>query len=306
MRGSDAEHAQHEEEKDVDYEPVFNKEFTWWCCFRDKALEARFCRHRLLAGASARRLTPIVFSLVAVLKLSTAIAVFREEWDALEVGICVFGIVCVLVACALSTEAFRSLHPGTQSRVMTAWLATLAAYHPVHLDFRLATMSGGQGRHELAATSECEIVNVSLSMRSCAWLAVLLVQQELNVSSYFCITGVCLLSKVFWALRVPLPGEKNDFVSTVAFHVTCIILILMAKAHMNMMARASFLSRIRLREHHERVVDQVLKASMAEAAQRERSRLIRVVRSSARRHRAVWTALACPLSECAARPTFCR
>lgn len=239
------------------------KQLDWWCCFRDAALEARFRRQSMLAAAKARVLIAAIFSLIAALKISTAVTLLGEEWTIAESSLCTFGVVCVVMACTFSSKPFCSLHHGTQSNIVAAGFIAFAAYQSVHIEYRLEAMIGG--RSSLTARSECDFSNSVLPMHTCAWLAVLLVQ-DLDLRRYAIIVTTSVTSKMLWHLVLPLQGGTLQFARSMFFHVLVIALIMLAKARMNVAARASYLLRIKVREDTAKLADEVIKASVAERA----------------------------------------
>lgn len=259
-------------------EPLLANELTRWCCFRDQALEARYRRQSMLTTSKARMLNAAIFALIAVLKLSTAVALLQEAWTPRETSLCVFSSACIGMSCAFLSKAFRSLQPNTQFNVVTAGLSAFAAYQPVHFEYRLALLAGSNPGRCIrdAGKIDCEITNSVLSMRSCAWLALLLVQ-DLDIRRYAIIISTSVLAKIYWQLRMPLPGGFAQFGPAMLVHITVVSLVLLVKLRTNVTARRSYLFRIKMREQSTKLASEILKASVAEAAQVARSRLIRVV-----------------------------
>lgn len=261
----------------ADEEAAFATDLTWWCCFRDPNLEAQYRRQRVASKRKARVLIAGILSLAALAKVALSTMLIGLVWTSFAAS-----ALCLVLSHVFASKSFEAWHHDTQSDVLTVWLAMFAAFQPVQLDYRLAQLLGGENsRHLLAGKGECEVNDAALCIRTCVLLALLLVQ-DLDLKRYAIIVATSLCSQLFWQAQPSLPDTSATRASTMAVHVMVVAIIMLAKAHMNVTSRVSFHHRISVREHSREHANEVLKASVAEAARLARSRLIRVVRAMRR------------------------
>ncbi|KAG8459287.1 hypothetical protein KFE25_014132 [Diacronema lutheri] len=257
--------------------PARSADLSLLCCFRDASLEARYRQQREFSTKSPWRVATRLFLVVIVAKTGVEAHMFGAQWTIIEALACTVGAITFASSCAFSSGAFDDWHHDARSNLLTAFLVCLAAYQPVHDEYRIAKLVGGDhGARILAGKSEFELSHATNALRACAGLALCLVQ-DLDVARLFVVLGVNLGAHAFWHAILPLPGCPSSFRRAAALQVQVVAFILLAAAHMNRVSRESFFYRISALEQSRVRADEVLKASIAEAAQLARSRLIRVV-----------------------------